>query len=65
MAALLFASSLVALRPVCLQLSAEDLRESPLPIERRTDGDFYLKVFQKRNQQWYQCKTWISRKLYF
>ncbi len=63
--ALLFPLLLFALRPVCTPISAEDLREFNVPIERRTDRDLYLKVFQKRNQHWYHCKTWISRQLFF
>jgi len=36
-----------------------------VPIEQRTDRDFYLRVFQQRDGQWYQCKTWISRFFFF
>ncbi len=51
--------------PVCVPLSAEDLKTFNVPIEQRTDRDFYLKVFQRRDGQWYQCKTWISRFFFF
>lgn len=54
-----------ALHPVCVPLSAKDLSSFNVPIEQRTDRDFYLTVFQKRGEQWYQCKTWISRKMFF
>lgn len=53
-----------ALRPVCVPLTAADLRSFNVPIEQRTDRDFYLTVFQQRDGQWCQCKTWLSR-LYF
>jgi len=55
----------LAFRPVCVPLSAEDLQGFNVPIDQRTDRDFYLKVFQKRNGQWYQCKTWLSREMFF
>ena len=48
-------------RPVCVQLSAADLAAFTVPIEQRTDRDFYLQVFQQRRGQWFQCKSWISR----
>lgn len=51
--------------PVCVPLSDEDLKNFNVPIEQRTDRDFYLKVFQKKDGQWHQCKTWISRQLFF
>ncbi len=54
-----------ALRPVCVPLSAEDLQGFTVPIEQRTDRDFYLQVFQRRDGQWYQCKTWLSRQFFF
>ena len=55
----------LAFRPVCVPISAEDLKTFNVPIDQRTDHDFYLKVFQKRQGQWYQCKTWLSRQLFF
>ncbi|MGE5384851.1 MAG: hypothetical protein ACM3SV_03085 [Betaproteobacteria bacterium] len=54
-----------SLRPVCVPLSAEDLRGFNVPIEERTDRDFYLKVFQRRDGQWHQCKTWLARQFFF
>ncbi len=56
---------LFAFRPVCVPLSAEDIQRFNVPIEQRTDRDFYLKVFQQRDGQWYQCKTWLSRQFFF
>jgi hypothetical protein len=52
-------------RPVCVLLSDEDLKHFNIPIEERTDKDFYLKVFQQKNGQWHQCKTWVSRTFFF
>ena len=54
-----------ALRPVCVPLSADDLSQFNTPIETRTDRDLYLRVFQVREGQWYQCKTWLSRQFFF
>jgi len=54
-----------AMRPVCVPLSAEDLGGFNTPIEQRTDRDFYLQVFQQIDGRWFQCKTWLSRQLFF
>ena len=54
-----------AFRPVCMPISTGDLKEFNVPIEQRTDRDFYLKVFQQRHGQWCQCKTWLSRQFFF
>lgn len=51
--------------PVCIPLSAADVASLQPPIEQRTDTDFYLRIFQKRDGQWCQCKTRISRVLFF
>ena len=59
------AALVFVLRPVCVPLTTEDLKTFNVPIEQRTDRDFYLKVFQRRDGQWYQCKTWISRFFFF
>ncbi|MBA2482142.1 MAG: hypothetical protein H0V44_15890 [Planctomycetes bacterium] len=48
-------------RPVYAPLDEAQIRTMEPPIQERTDRDFYLKVFQKRDGRWYQCKTWISR----
>jgi hypothetical protein len=54
-----------ALRPVCVPLSEEDVARFDPPIETRGDRDLYLSVFQQRNGRWHQCKTWLSRQLFF
>jgi len=46
-------------------LSDEDLAGFDVPIEQRTDRDLYLTVFQRRDGRWHQCKTWLSRQLFF
>ena len=58
-------SGYCSLRPVCVPLSADDLAQFNGPIEQREDRDLYLQVFQLRDHQWYQCKTWISRQFFF
>ncbi len=62
---LLAGLSVWMLHPVCVPLSAEDLRAFNVPIEQRADQDLYLRVFQRRHGQWYQCKTWLSRQFFF
>jgi len=57
--------ALMALRPVCVPLTASDLEQFNVPIEQRTDRDLYLRVFQRRDGNWYQCKTWLSRQFFF
>jgi hypothetical protein len=66
-AIILVAAGLIAwiLRPVCVPLSPEDLAGFNVPIEKRTDRDLYLRVFQQRHGQWHQCKTWLSRQFFF
>jgi len=55
----------LALRPVCIPIATEELRRFTVPIDQRADRDLYLKVFQQRHGRWYQCKTWLSRQLFF
>ena len=52
-------------RPICVIITDEEVKNFNPPIETRTDKNFYLKTFQKEDNQWYQCKTWISRKFFF
>jgi hypothetical protein len=56
---------IIAFRPVCVPLSPADLAGFDPPIETRTEHDFHLQVFQQIDGRWYQCKTWISRQLFF
>lgn len=55
----------LAMRAVCVPLSTSDLASFNTPIETRTDRDFYLQVFQQKDGQWFQCKTWLSRQFFF
>jgi len=54
-----------AMSPVCVPIDEAALADFNVPIEQRTDRDFYLKVFQRRDGRWYQCKTRLSRALFF
>lgn len=62
---LLLGLAALAFRPVCVPIASEELRRFTVPIEQRTDRDVYLKVFQQRHGRWYQCKTWLSRQVFF
>ena len=55
----------LALRPVCVPLTAEDLAGFTVPPAQRTERDFYVRIFQLRDGRWHQCKTWLSRQLFF
>jgi hypothetical protein len=63
--AVIAAAAVFTLRPVCVPLSPEQLAAFTAPIETRTDHDLYLQVFQQMDGRWYQCKTWLSRQLFF
>ena len=51
----------IMLQPVCVPLSDDELKSFNVPVEQRTDRDLYLRVFQRKNDRWYQCKTRLSR----
>ena len=55
------------IHPICVPLSDADVREFArwAPIETRTDRQLHGPVFQQHNGRWYQCKSWISRQLFF
>lgn len=54
------------MRPMCSPIADEALAHFGIPIEQRQDRDFYLKVFQHKNDgHWYQCKTAMSRAFFF
>ena len=55
----------MAMRPVCVPIPDDSLAQFTVPIEQRADRDFYVKVFQQRDGRWHQCKTWLSRQLFF
>ena len=49
------------LRPVCVPLSAHDLRQLDPPFDENDDHDMlYLKVYQRRDGHPMECKTWIT-----
>ena len=53
--------------PVCMPLSAADVAEAArwAPLETRTDRQLHGPIWQRRGDQWYQCKSWISRQFFF
>ncbi len=53
--------------PICVHLSAAEVAEAArwAPLETRTDRQWHGRVWQRRDGQWYQCKTWISREFFF
>ena len=57
--------SVLAFSPVCEPLTADFVAGFNPPIEQRTDKDFYMLVFQQRDGNWHQCKSRISRAMFF
>ncbi|HEU5040780.1 MAG TPA: hypothetical protein VFT84_08175 [Gemmatimonadales bacterium] len=55
------------LRPVCVPLLPDEVGRFAewQPIEQRTDRQLHGPVFQERDGRWHQCKSWISRQLFF
>jgi hypothetical protein len=55
------------IHPVCVPLSDQDLQEFArwAPIQTRTERQLHGRVFQQRDGHWYQCKSWVSRQLFF
>ena len=53
--------------PVCVPIPDDDLKHfTPVPIEERTDRDLFgFRTFQQRDGYWCQCKSWLSRQLFF
>ncbi len=53
--------------PVCVPLSAADIEgfRRWQPLEARLDRQFHGRVFQQRGGHWFQCKSWISRQMFF
>ena len=53
--------------PICVHLSAAEVAEAArwAPLETRTDRQWHGRVFQRRDGEWYQCKSWISREFFF
>jgi hypothetical protein len=53
--------------PVCVPLDDATVAEAAKygPLETRTDRQLHGPVWQRRGGRWYQCKSWISRQLFF
>jgi hypothetical protein len=53
--------------PICVPLTPADVESFNRwrPLEQRTDRQLHGRVFRQRAGQWYQCKSWISRQLFF
>ena len=65
-AAALTAAAYGLFHPVCIAIDAESLAAFSPPIEQRRDTTFYgAPLFQRSGDQWYQCKTWLSRQFFF
>jgi hypothetical protein len=59
-AAMVFA----ALRPICVPLSAAEVKQMRPRFDDRDDRDLFIfKVYQRHDGTPYQCKAWISRQL--
>jgi hypothetical protein len=53
-----------ALRPICVPLSPEQVKKFSGPFDDRTDKDlFFLKIYQRRGKDRFECKTWLTREL--
>jgi len=53
------------LRPVCVPLSQDNLLSFNIPLKQRLEArDLYVKVWQEKKGQWYQCKTHLSRLMF-
>jgi hypothetical protein len=63
----LAAAVLWCAHPICVRLSAAEVADAAhwAPLETRTDRQWHGRVFQRRGDQWYQCKSWISREFFF
>jgi hypothetical protein len=52
-------------RPVCLPLTQDNLSSFNVPLKQRLEArDFYVRVWQEKRGQWYQCKTHLSRLMF-
>ena len=54
------------LHPVCIRIPDADFASFSPPIDARTDtGLAGQRYFQKRDGDWFHCKAWIARQLFF
>lgn len=66
LAALIVAGAVFLFRPACRAIDAETLARFDPPIETRRETTFYgSPLFQHKQGQWFQCKTWLSRQFFF
>ena len=64
--AALLAGAGLAFRPVCVPIAEADLAAFNPPIEQRAGANFYgLRFFQQIDDDWYHCKTWLARQVFF
>ena len=54
-----------SLHPVCIPLTDAEATSVDGPISVRTDRQLHGPIFQYRDGSWHQCKSWISRQLFF
>ena len=53
------------LRPVCMPLSQDNLSSFNIPLKQRLEArDWYVKVWQEKKGQWYECQTYLSRLMF-
>ncbi len=64
--ALLVAAALWCWHPVCERIDPDlaNLFET-VPIEQRSESQWGIQTFQKRDGQWCQCKPWLAREMFF
>ncbi len=64
--ALIGAGACLLFRPACRAIDAESVALFDPPIETRREATFYgSPLFQQKDGQWFQCKTWLSRQFFF
>ena len=64
--AALVTGAYLVFRPACVPIDAESVAQFDPPIETRQETTFYgSPIFQQKNNQWFQCKTWIARQFFF
>ena len=64
--ALVGAGAVFLFRPACRAIDAESVALFDPPIETRRETTFYgSPVFQQKDGEWFQCKTWLSRQFFF
>lgn len=53
--------------PICEPLTTEFVAEAEQygALATRTDRQWHGRIWQRKGDQWYHCKSWISRRLFF